>query len=249
MIKAKKLDADYLATGHHARIEYDAKSGRYMLKKGKDRDKDQSYFLYTLTQDELSRTLMPIGNLTKQEVRLIAGTLDLPVAKKPESQEICFIPDNDYPTFLKTRISEAFHPGPIINLENQILGQHQGIVHFTIGQRSGLRIAYPHALYVLSIDKERNTIIVGPDSELYKNQLLASQVHYISGEKIEKPLAVKARIRYKHKDAEALLTPLEFSQVQVKFKEPQRAITPGQAVVFYEEDAVIGGGIIDNIMT
>ncbi len=245
--KAKKLKADYMATGHHARLEYDQSSGRYLLKKGKDKGKDQSYFLYTLTQDELARTLLPIGNLTKKEVRDFAQKLELPVAQKPESQEICFIPESRYPEFLKTRIPEAFSPGPIDDLQNRVLGVHKGIIHFTIGQRKGIGIAAPSPLYVLSIDPQKNTIVVGTNDQLYKNRLLASEVNWISGERMTRPIEVKAKIRYRHREAKALLTPLESRKVQVEFEEPQRAITPGQAVVFYDDEVVVGGGIIDRV--
>jgi tRNA-specific 2-thiouridylase len=244
MGKLKAFEADYLATGHHARIEYDPKSGRYLLKKGRDRNKDQSYFLYPLTQKQLSRTLMPIGNLTKDEVRKKAQKLGLPVAHRRESQEICFVPDNDYVRFLRQRIPGAFGPGPIVDLENRVLGQHKGIAHFTIGQRSGMGIAAPHPLYVLSIQSDKKTIVIGPSDELYEKALAASRVNLISMSKITRPLSVKAKIRYKHREAKALLTPLDKDQIKVEFEKPQRAITPGQSVVFYDGDVVVGGGII-----
>jgi tRNA-specific 2-thiouridylase len=244
----KKLDAfeaDYLATGHHARVEYDPESGQYLLKKGKDKNKDQSYFLYPLTQEQLSRTLMPIGNLTKEEVRKKAQKLGLPVAQRLESQEICFIPDNDYARFLRQRIPGAFRFGPIVDLDNRVLGQHKGVAHFTVGQRSGMGIAAPHPLYVLSIQSDKNTIVIGPSDELYEKTLGASRVNLISMSKITKPLSVKAKIRYKHREARALLTPLDKDKILVEFEKSQRAITPGQAVVFYDGDVVVGGGIID----
>lgn len=245
MERAKKLEADFLATGHHARVEYDSQRKRYILKKGKDKDKDQSYFLYPLTQKQLSRTLMPVGYFTKDEVREKAQKMGLPVAKKPESQEICFIPDNDYAGFLQSRMSEAFRPGAIVNLENEVLGQHNGIAHFTIGQRKGMGIAAPYPLYVLEIKSDKNAVVVGPNDKLYKKKLLASQIHLISMEKIREPLSIKAKIRYKHQEAKALLIPLESGKASVEFEKPQRAITPGQSVVFYDGDVVIGGGIIE----
>ncbi|MGD8536456.1 MAG: tRNA 2-thiouridine(34) synthase MnmA [Candidatus Aminicenantes bacterium] len=243
--KMKALEADYLATGHHARIEYDKQTTRYILKKGKDREKDQSYFLYPLTQKQLSRTLMPIGDLTKEEVRKKAQASGLPVAERPESQEICFVPDNDYAGFLQTRIPEAFLPGPVVDSENRTLAQHKGIIHYTIGQRRGMGISAPHPLYVLSILSEKNTIVVGPEKKLYEKLLLASKLNMVSLEKITEPLKVKARIRYKHREAEALVSPMDSDKVRVEFKRSQRAITPGQSVVFYDGDMVIGGGIID----
>ena len=246
--RAKKLSADYIATGHHARVECDAVRGQYLLKKGKDKEKDQSYFLYPLTQEQLSLTLMPIGEKTKTEVRKIAEDLDLPVAQKPESQEICFVSGNNYAQFLKDRIPEGSKPGPIVDLNLHILGQHRGIIHYTVGQRKGMGVAAPHPLYVLSIDVEKNEIVVGPNEKLYKNKLLASQVHFISGEKLVQPLVVKAKIRHRHLEAKAVVTPVDKGQVQVEFEKPQRAITPGQSVVFYQDDLVVGGAIIDRVL-
>lgn len=245
MKKLKAFKAGYLATGHHAQVEYDNQSGRYLLKKGKDKKKDQSYFLYPLTQEQLSRTLMPIGNFTKEKVREKAQKLGLSVAQRHESQEICFIPDNDYVRFLRQRIPEAFRSGPIVDLENRVLGQHEGIAHFTIGQRKGMGIAASQPLYVVSIQSDKNTIVIGPSDQLYEKTFLASQVNLISKAKITKPLKVRAKIRYKHKEAKALLTPLDTDQILVEFEKPQRAITPGQSVVFYDKDVVVGGGIID----
>lgn len=245
MKKLKAFEADYLATGHHARVEYDTRSGRYLLKKGKDKKKDQSYFLYPLTQEQFSRTLMPIGNFTKEKVREKAQKLGLSVAQRHESQEICFIPDNDYVRFLRQRVPKAFRSGPIVDLENRVLGQHEGIAHFTIGQRKGMGISAPHPLYVVSIQSDKNKIVIGPSNQLYEKTLLASHVNSISQAKITKTLEVKARIRYKHKEAKAFLTPQDTDQILVEFEKPQRAITPGQSVVFYDGDVVVGGGIID----
>jgi tRNA-specific 2-thiouridylase len=244
MKKLKTFEADYFATGHHARIEYDTQSERYLLKKGKDKKKDQSYFLYPLTQKQLSRTLMPIGNFTKEKVREKAQKLGLSVAQRHESQEICFIPDNDYVRFLRQRIPNAFRPGPIIDRENKVLGKHEGIAHFTVGQRKGMGIAASQPLYVLSIQSDKNTIVVGSSDQLYEKTLLASQVNLISKAKITKPLKVGAKIRYKHKEAKAFLSPQDTDQILVEFERPQRAVTPGQAVVFYDRNVVIGGGII-----
>ncbi len=247
MKKLKTFEADYLATGHHARVEYDTQLGRYLLKKGKDKKKDQSYFLYPLTQEQLSRTLMPIGNFTKEKVREKAQKLGLSVAQRHESQEICFVPDNDYVRFLRQRIPEAFRSGPIVDRENRVLGQHEGIVHFTIGQRSGMGISASQPLYVLSVQSDKNTIVVGPSDQLYEKTLLAAQVNLISRAEIAKPLEVRAKIRYKHREAKALLTPLDTDQILVEFEKSQRAVTPGQAVVFYNGDVVVGGGIIDKV--
>jgi tRNA-specific 2-thiouridylase len=243
--RARTLEADRVATGHYAQIEFDSATGRYLLKKGKNKDKDQSYFLYTLTQAQLAKTLFPLAGLTKKDVRNIAAGLALPVAQKEESQEICFVPDRNYAKFLREWIPQAFHPGPIFDLQNHILGQHEGIIHFTVGQRKGMGIAAPHPLYVLSIDAETNTIVVGKNEDLYRSRLEVSDVNWIAFEKLAEPKSVQAKIRYKHAEAKAMISPLEGGRVRVEFEKPQRAVTPGQAVVFYEGDAVVGGGIID----
>lgn len=245
MKRAEKIDADFLATGHHARVVYDRKRTRYLLKKGKDRKKDQSYFLYIMTQKQLSRTLLPIGDFTKEEVREKAKKFGLSVARRPESQEICFIPDNDYVRFLRDRIPEAFCEGPIIDSENRVIGQHNGIIHFTVGQRRGMGIAASHPLYVIHIDSVKNTITVGTNDQLRRNKLCASRINWISKAKMAEQFRVRAKIRYKHREANALVSPLDSGQVLVEFEKPQRAITPGQAVVFYDGDIVVGGGTIE----
>jgi len=246
--RAKRLGADYIATGHYARVVFSRAKKRYLLKKGKDRTKDQSYFLYPLTQEQLSRILMPVGNLTKKEVREMAKKWNLPVAAKPESQEICFVPIGRYPDFLRKRIPQAFLPGPVKDRSGRVLGQHKGIIHFTVGQRRGMGIAAAQPLYVISIDGEKNTIVVGSHSDLYRKKLRASQINLISLKQLEKPVKLKAKIRYKHKEARALVTPLSLSQVLVEFENPQRAITPGQSIVFYDRDVVFGGGVIDRAL-
>jgi len=245
MERASRLGADFLATGHHARIEKDQSSWRFLLKKGKDKEKDQSYFLYTMTQRQLSRTLFPIGNLTKAEVRAKAKELGLPVAQRPESQEICFIQGNNYVLFLKERIPGAFQPGPIVDEEGQVLGEHKGVIHFTVGQRRGMGISAPHPLYVLDIDSKNNTVVVGPNERLYRRHLLASGINWISQEGSTGPIGIKARIRYKHREARAKLEIRNSREVRIEFDKPQRAITPGQAVVFYDSEIVVGGGTIE----
>ena len=241
--KARGLGVDFIATGHHARIEKE--KGRYLLKKGLDRNKDQSYFLYALTQEQLSRSLMPIGKLTKEKVREIARALILPVASKPQSQEICFIPDDDYCGFIKDNIPGAAKPGPILDEKGKALGTHRGIISHTIGQRKGLGIAAGEPLYVIAIDPERNAIVVGPKEKAFRDELVASGLNWIAFETPAYPLPTRARIRYRHPEAEAVVTPLGEDRVNVKFTRPQMAITPGQAVVFYDEDVVVGGGTIE----
>jgi len=242
---AKNLGADFLATGHHARITQDEKSGRYLLLKGKDTEKDQSYFLYTLTQEQLGRTVMPIGDFTKKDVRKMARQFGLAVHQRPESQEICFIPDNDYARFLKQMIPKAFQPGSIVDVERRVLGRHKGVLHFTIGQRRGMGVAASHPLYVLEIQPEENRIVVGHGDQLYKKNVRVSQVNLIKIDKVTSPLYVRAKIRYKHREAKAVLTSLEKNKARLDFEKPQRAVAPGQSAVFYDGDVVVGGGIIE----
>ncbi len=243
--KANILGARYIATGHHARVFYDSAKKRFLLKKGKDPEKDQSYFLYSLSQEQLSFVKFPVGELIKDEVRAKACQFDLPAAKRPESQEICFIPDNDYVSFLKDRTPHIFRPGDIIAKDGRVLGRHKGIALFTIGQRRGMGIAAPKPLYVIEIQAEKNKIIAGTEEELYKEELQASSLNIISLFKLTGNLEGEAKIRYKHKPAKAIIKPLSSNKALVKFSKPQRAVTPGQAVVFYDGDVVIGGGTID----
>jgi len=244
LTKARELDADYIATGHYARIEYDEARSRYLLRKGLDVQKDQSYVLYMMKQDQLAHTLMPLGKLTKDKVRQLARELGLKVATKPESQEICFIPDNNYGDFLKDQMPEAVRAGPIIHRDGRVLGQHDGIIFYTIGQRRGLGISTRRPLYVVAIDKSKNTVIVGEEKDLYGDQLIASDVNWVAVERVKRPTRIKAKIRYRHQEADALLTPLDHDRTHIRFENPQKAITPGQAVVFYDGDLVIGGGTI-----
>jgi len=241
---AMELGADFIATGHHARIELDETNGTYLLKKGTDLHKDQSYFLCQLTQKQLSHALLPIGNLTKDKVREIASKLGLPVADKPGSQEICFVPDDDYPGFLKNYIPQAAKPGPILDESGNILGKHRGIMSYTIGQRKGLGIAAAEPLYVTAIKPDRNAIVVGAKAESYGSELIASNLNWMAIAEPKQPIKVTAKVRYRHPGAEATLFPLANEELYVKFFEPQMAITPGQAIVFYNGDTVVGGGTI-----
>jgi tRNA-specific 2-thiouridylase len=243
--RARRLGAGRLATGHHARMKQDPDSGRFLLKKGKDRAKDQSYFLYRFSQAQLSRVLMPVGDFTKAEVREMARRWKLPAAERAESQETCFAPLGNYPDFLAGRVPEAFRSGPIEDMTGRVIGQHKGIGHYTIGQRRGLGIAAARPLYVVAIDARRNTIVVGSERDLYRKSLEASSVRLTVLKRFEGPLTVRAKIRYKHREAKALVTPLSRGRVGVEFERPQRAITPGQSVVFYRRNIVLGGGIID----
>ncbi len=251
--KAKELSADYIATGHYARVVYDKKRKRYLLKKAKDKKKDQSYVLCGLDQKQLKHTLFPLANLTKEGVRRKARKLG--VYHGPSSQEICFTPDADYPKFLKTQIAaDKLKEGLIVNRRGKVLGRHKGIAFYTIGQRRGLGIALGKPLYVTAIDNDKDVIVVGGEEEILKNELIARDVHWVTINRLKKPLKVRAKIRYQHREAEATVTPLSKNRVKVKFKRPQRAITPGQAVVFYDKparrsssaggDIVLGGGWI-----
>ena len=238
----KIFDVDFIATGHYARTEHDKERGRYLLKKGLDANKDQSYFLFSLNQEQLSHALFPLGSYTKEKTRAKAKEAGLKTSKKKESQETCFIPDGDNRRFFQEKIPEKIIPGPIIDTSGKIRGEHQGIIFYTIGQRKGLGIANEFPLYVLSIDKEKNTIMVGKKEDIYRDEFLAGEINWIAFDKLNSPLKVKARIRYRHKEADATIYPLSETNVRVKFDLPQLAITPGQAVVFYDDDLVIGGG-------
>jgi len=241
--KALALEADFIATGHYARLLYDPGRGRYLLKRARDRNKDQTYVLYSLTQKQAARLLLPLGEYTKEEVRAIAARLKLPVAKKAESQEICFIAGR-YPDFIKEKTGAVFTPGPFLDLQGRVVGRHKGIPFYTVGQRRGLGLAMGERIYVVAIDPRRNAVIVGPEEALLADELISKDNNFIYLEKLTYPMEVQARIRYKAPAAPAVITPLEGNRVHVRFREPQRAITPGQAVVYYQDNYVVGGGII-----
>ncbi len=242
--EASKLGADFIATGHYTRVQRDDATGRYLLKKGIDTVKDQSYFLCQLTQEQLGQAIFPVGGLTKEKVRQIAEDLDLPVVDRPESQEICFIPDDDYSGFLKRQTPNAFRPGPIIDEDGNTIGEHRGIPAYTVGQRRGLGIAAAEPLYVTAIYPERNAVAVGPKDKTYRRELMANNLNWIASPP-EQSVRVKAKVRYRHPEAEATVTPVDDDTIHVLFQEPQMAITPGQTVVFYDGDTVIGGGTIN----
>ncbi|MEW6242672.1 MAG: tRNA 2-thiouridine(34) synthase MnmA [Bacillota bacterium] len=242
MKKADALEADYVATGHYARIE--RLGERWVLKRGLDRAKDQSYVLYPLTQQQMKRVLFPLGEYTKEKTREKARALGLRTAEKPESQEICFVPNDDYGEFLKSRRPGEIMKGPILDEQGNRLGTHGGVAHFTIGQRRGIGISSPYPLYVLRIEPNRNAIIVGPRESLYRSALICEDLNWISVEGIDAPMRVHAKIRYTAPEAPATLFPCGRDEVRVEFDEPQFAITPGQAAVFYHGDTVVGGGTI-----
>lgn len=244
---AEEMGADYLATGHYALIEKDEKTGRYTLSKADDDNKDQSYFLYNLTQEQLSKTLMPLSGYKKEEVRKIAEKLDLVVAKKKDSEDICFIPDNDPQEFINSRIGENTTPGEFLDINGKVLGQHKGISNYTLGQRRGLGIALGKRVFVQDIIPEKNQVIIAEDKDLYKSKLWAKDVNFITIDKLEEPMEVEAKIRYSKNVAPAIIKPGRENMVEVEFISPQRAITKGQSVVFYKGNTVVGGGIIEDV--
>ena len=236
--KALSLGADYLATGHYARVEHSSDGHR--LLKAADTGRDQSYFLYTLTHEKLGYVLFPLGEHSRDEVKQTAKQAGLPTATK-SSQDICFISQKNYGAFLSQRFSTL--PGDVIDTQGKKLGQHQGIAFYTIGQRHGLGLASGKPLYVIKIEPESNRIVLGPEKELYSQKLTAHKLNWISGKAPREPVTVKAKIRYKSKEAEATLF-FRDGSVDVHFAQPQKAVTPGQAIVFYNADEVLGGGII-----
>jgi tRNA-uridine 2-sulfurtransferase len=240
--KVKEMGAEALATGHYAAITKE--QDRYLLKKGTDLNKDQSYFLYRLTQEQLSRTLFPLAALSKDKVKSLARDMALPTAFRPESQEICFIPDNDYAGFLREHARFTAVPGRITDGVGKRLGEHNGIFNYTIGQRKGLGIAAPEPLYVTGIDASSNTVTVGGKEGVYSSELVAGELNWIASASPSRPFRTSARIRYRHQEAEALVTPMDDDKVYIKFTTPQMAITPGQSVVFYDGEVVLGGGTI-----
>ena len=243
--KAQELGCDFIATGHYAKIEYSEKYNQYVLKKSKEEQKDQSYFLYRIPKEILNKIIFPLEDFSnKEDIRNLARNNDLIVAEKKESQEICFIPDNDYVKFIKNNSNNKFKEGNIVTNKGAILGKHQGIINYTVGQRKGLGISYKEPLYVLKIDKEKNQVVVGTEKELYTNEVIIEDINYLVTDLEKKEIEVEAKVRYRAKPAKAKLYPIENGKAKFIFEEPQRAITPGQSLVFYIDDMVIGGGKI-----
>ncbi len=243
--KAKELGAYYVATGHYAKILFDEASGRYKLMRSQEMSKDQTYMLANFTQEQLAHTLMPIGEFAhKEEVRKIAEKLDFVLARKPDSQEICFIPDNDYARFLVDNIETEVKEGNFVDQNGKVLGKHKGIIYYTVGQRKGLGVTFGKPMYVIAVKPKTNEVVLGDDVAVFSKGLIARDVNLISFESIDGPIAVGAKIRHTKKEAPATMTPIGDGQYKVIFDEPQRAVTPGQAVAFYIGDEVIGGGFI-----
>ena len=274
--KAKALGAEYLTTGHYARIKYDDNYKRFLLLNGVDPTRDQSYALWGLSQENLAKTLFPLGELTKKEVRAKAREHELKVAEKTESQEICFVADDDYPRFIKEWLDnqgqgpalsgvegaracpersrrvkgqgKKIQPGPIFNLRGERIGEHKGTPFYTIGQRRGLSIALGKPLYVVRIDADKNAIYVGENNDLFRSTFLVYNLNWIAFDDLEKEIECRIKIRYQHEPQEGRISPLTKDEVMVKFEKPERAITPGQSAVFYQDDVVLGGGIINRVV-
>ncbi len=250
LLTARQVGAEMVATGHYARTVRDPATGRYTLSRGVDAGKDQSYFLFGLTQEQLSRTLFPLGAMTKQAVRERALAAGLPVADKPDSHEICFVPGNDYTRFIEAYFAERGEPVPaaagrVVDTAGTVLGEHRGVHGFTVGQRKGLGVAVGRPLYVLHLEPAAGTVTVGDDRELLRSSATLSRVNWVSMGCPDGAIRAEVKIRYRHQPAAATVTPLGDSQARVEFDAPQRAVTPGQAAVFYRGDLVLGGGWID----
>jgi len=251
LIVARQIGADSVATGHYAQVEFDEGRGRWLLKRPVDRAKDQTYFLFGLTQEQLSRTLFPLGGMTKPDVRELARKYNLVIAEKPDSQEICFVPGGDYKKFLDAYLSEQGDAarldvgGEMVTSDGKVIGEHAGVHNFTVGQRKGLGVATGSPLYVIQIENDTRRVVVGRDEDLYSQTLRARRVNLISQAEIAEPMRVTVKIRHKHAGAEATIEATGPDEILATFEQPQRAITPGQAAVFYDGDTVVGGGWIE----
>jgi tRNA-specific 2-thiouridylase len=249
LIVARQIGADCVATGHYAQVTFSEETGRWLLKRPADKSKDQTYFLFGLTQEQLSRTMFPLGGMTKPEVRELARKHALVIAEKPDSQEICFVPGGDYKRFLDAYLAEQGEPpletpGEMVTTDGRVIGEHTGIHNFTVGQRKGLGVATGSPLYVLQIKGDTRQVIVGNDEDLYSRTLRTHRVNLISVVELREPMRVAVKIRHRHQPAPATIESTGPDQILVTFDDPQRAITPGQAAVFYDGDVVVGGGWI-----
>lgn len=242
--RSKQIGADFIATGHYARIERHPVTKRYAIKTSVTDKKDQTYVLYNLTQEQLKSTLMPVGAYEKEEIRKIAEKIDLSVSKKADSQEICFIPDNDYGNFIECELNTKIKQGNFVDLDGNILGKHKGIIHYTIGQRKGLGISFGKPMYVYKIDIERNEVVLCNNDDLFQKTLFAGDLNFMAIEKIEGEMRFMAKIRYNHKKAWCTVKQKNENEIECIFDEPQRAITPGQAIVLYDEEYIAAGGTI-----
>lgn len=242
--RAEELDFDYVVTGHYAVIEHNSETGRYLLKKSADLSKDQSYVLYSLTQKQLSKTLFPLGEMTKDKTRKIAEKLGLINAQKHDSQDICFVPDGDYAKFIENYTGKTYPNGEFVDESGNILGEHKGIIRYTVGQRKGLGLALPCPMYVKEKDLKNNRVILCKNEDLFSKELYATDINLITCDKLETPVRIKARVRYNQKEQWATAEQIDENTLHILFDEPQRAISKGQAVVLYDGDYVVGGGTI-----
>ncbi len=244
LTRMKELQMDYIVSGHYAQVVYDEEKQRYLLKKAVDPNKDQSYVLYMLTQEQLAHIRFPLGGMCKEDVRKLAEENGFVNARKRDSQDICFVPDGDYAKVIRMYAGDCDKKGDFVDMEGNVLGQHEGITHYTIGQRRGLRIAAKQRLYVTDIQVENNKVVLGSNDDLFHYELIADQVNLIACDNLDEPMRVSAKIRYRHKEQPATAWQDENGLLHVKFDEPQRAITKGQSVVLYDGDIVVGGAVI-----
>jgi len=245
--KVKDLGGEYLATGHYGKIEFNPEHNRHELKKAIDPKKDQSYFLYSMRKETLASVMFPLGGMTKPHVRELARKFSLNTAEKPESQDICFVPSSGYKKFIEDRVgTEAMTPGPFVDQNGKVIGQHKGLANYTIGQRDKLGIALGYPVYVYKMDRQTNSVHIGDLRKLYSGGLVAGGMNWLSIEIPQETIEVSARIRYNSPEVKAYLTPVGQDAVRVHFAEPQKSVTPGQSVVFYDGDVVLGGAVIDS---
>ena len=242
--RSREMMCDYVATGHYANVRFDEESGRWQLLRATDSTKDQSYVLYSLTQDELAHTLFPLGELTKHEVRRIAEAEGFVNAKKHDSQDICFVTDGKYGDFIEGYTGKTYPPGDFVDADGRVLGRHRGIIRYTVGQRKGLGLSFPQPMYVSAVDVKNNTVTLTPESGLYTKSLTAHDINLISAAEITEPMRVTAKVRYSQRACPATVVETDDDTLEVEFDEPQRAVTGGQAVVLYDGDVVVGGGTI-----
>ncbi len=243
LTRSMQIGADYIATGHYARINK-LPNGRFAIANSVTAKKDQTYALYNLTQYQLEHTLMPIGDYTKDQIRAIADDIGIMVAHKPDSMEICFVPDNDYAGYIQRETGYNSVPGNFVDLEGNVIGKHNGIIHYTVGQRKGLGLAMGHPVFVVAIRPETNEVVIGDDKDVYSEKLYANKLNFMSIEKLTEPMHVLGKIRYSHAGAGCTIRMVDDDLLECVFDEPQRAITPGQALVLYDGDNVLGGGVI-----
>lgn len=241
--RSLEIGADCIATGHYARIAQ-LENGRYAIRNSVTAKKDQTYALYNLTQEQLSHTLMPVGDYNKDEIRAIAEKIGIQVAHKPDSMEICFVPDNDYAGFITRETGYVIRPGNFVDLHGNILGTHKGIIHYTVGQRKGLGLAMGHPVFVVAIRPETNEVVIGENDDVFSTKLYANNINLMSVDKIEEPIRARAKIRYSHEGADCTIRMADDGLLECVFDEKQRAVTPGQALVIYDGDYVLGGGTI-----